>query len=223
MRINKYVALCSGMSRRAADAAIADGRVLINDSAPDAGYSVQDSDRVTLDGHAITPPVNTTTIMLNKPAGYVVSRDGQGSRTIYELLPLEYHPLKPVGRLDKDSSGLLLLTNDGDLANELTHPRNRKLKIYEVTLKQPLQPLHRQMISDYGVQLDDGPSKFELERRADDNRDWTVRMSEGRNRQIRRTFDALGYEVIKLHRLQFGNYSLTDIDPGTYVEVPPMA
>lgn len=218
MRINKYVALCTGMSRRAADTAIAEGRVLVNKKMPSSGHDVSDTDLVTLDNRAITPPANSTTIMLNKPAGYVVSRDGQGSKTIYDLLPTEYHQLKPVGRLDKDSSGLLLLTNDGNLANELTHPSNRKLKIYEVTIKQSLQPLHRQMISDIGVMLDDGPSKFELERRTDDDRDWIVKMTEGRNRQIRRTFDALGYEVIKLHRTHFGQYNLDGISSGTFIK-----
>lgn len=217
MRINKYVALCTGMSRRAADAAIADGRVLVNKLQPSSGQAISDADLVTLDNRPITPPVNSTTIMLNKPAGYVVSRDGQGSKTIYDILPAEYHQLKPIGRLDKDSSGLLLLTNDGNLANELTHPSKRKLKVYQVTLKQPLQPLHRQMISDMGVMLDDGPSKFELERRTDDDRDWTVSMAEGRNRQIRRTFDALGYEVIKLHRTQFGPYQLKDLASGSCI------
>jgi 23S rRNA pseudouridine2605 synthase len=217
MRINKYVALCTGMSRRAADAVIAEGRVMVNQKMPTSGQDVLDKDTVTLDNRAITPAVKTT-LMLNKPAGYVVSRDGQGSKTIYDLLAEEYHHLKPVGRLDKDSSGLLLLTNDGNLANELTHPRNRKLKVYQVTLKQPLQPLHRQMISDFGVQLDDGPSKFELERRDSDDRDWIVSMREGRNRQIRRTFDTLGYEVIKLHRTHFGNYQLAGLAPGTYLQ-----
>lgn len=217
MRINKYVALCTGMSRRAADAAIAEGRVSVNNQPAFQGQTLESEDSVTLDNRAITPPVNTTTIMLNKPAGYVVSRDGQGSRTIYDILPVEYHQLKAVGRLDKDSSGLLLLTNDGNLANELTHPSNRKLKVYEVTVKQPLQPLHRQMISDTGVQLDDGPSKLELERRTNDDRDWVIRMYEGRNRQIRRTFDSLGYEVIKLHRTHFGPYNLADLAPGKYI------
>lgn len=222
MRINKYVALCSGMSRRAADAAIAEARVLVNGETPTSGYAVQDDDTVTLDGKPITP-AEKTTIMLNKPAGYVVSRDGQGSQTVYDLLPEHYHHLKPIGRLDKDSSGLLLLTNDGDLANELTHPSNRKLKVYEVTVKQPLQPLHRQMISDIGVMLEDGPSKFELERRTEDDRDWVVKMAEGRNRQIRRTFDALGYEVIKLHRTHFGSYDLTGLDLGTFIQVQTVA
>jgi 23S rRNA pseudouridine2605 synthase len=209
MRINKYVASATGMSRRAADATIAEGRVLLNGIAPSSGHDVKEGERVTLDGRAITPAVKTMTIMMNKPAGYVVSRNGQGSKTIYSLLPLEYHKLKPVGRLDKDSSGLLLLTNDGGLANELTHPSNQKTKVYEISLNLPLQPLHRQMISDHGIELEDGTSKLQLERREEGNdKEWTVTMHEGRNRQIRRTFGSLGYDVVKLHRTQFGPYTL---------------
>jgi 23S rRNA pseudouridine2605 synthase len=209
MRINKYVAAASGISRRTADAFIDDGRILVNGKRPSQGHDVTENDRVTLDGQLITPDVKTTTIMLNKPAGYVCSRDGQGSKTIYELLPGSLHHLKPIGRLDKESSGLILLTNDGQLAFDLTHPSRQKQKVYEVTLLKPLQPLHRQMISDYGVELEDGPSKFELERLHDgDDKRWIIRMREGRNRQIRRTFAATGYTVIGLHRVRFGSYDL---------------
>ncbi|MEO6513597.1 MAG: pseudouridine synthase [Candidatus Saccharimonadales bacterium] len=209
MRINKFVASATGMSRRAADTAIAEGRVLLNGIVPSSGHDVKDGERVTLDNRPITPAVKTITIMMNKPVGYVVSRNGQGSRTIYSLLPLQYHKLKPVGRLDKESSGLLLLTNDGDLANELTHPSKQKVKVYQISLNLPLQPLHRQMISDHGIKLEDGNSRLQLERREEGNdKDWTVTMREGRNRQIRRTFGSLGYDVLKLHRTQFGEYTL---------------
>jgi 23S rRNA pseudouridine2605 synthase len=135
---------------------------------------------------------------------------------VYELLPSELHHLKPVGRLDKNSSGLLLLTNDGRLAQELTHPSLRKTKIYEITLDKPLQPLHRQVISDHGVLLDDGPSRFELDRIKDDTT-WRITMREGRNRQIRRTFAALGYEVTALHRTNFGHYKLGELVSGRYI------
>jgi 23S rRNA pseudouridine2605 synthase len=209
MRINKYVAASTGLSRRAADTAIAEGRVLVNGQKPGPGDDITDEDTVTLDGRAITPSVKPLTLMMNKPVGYVVSRNGQGSPTIYSLLPLQYHKLKPVGRLDKASSGLLLLTNDGNLANDLTHPSKQKVKIYEISLNLPLQPLHRQMISDHGIELEDGNSKLQLERREEGNdKDWTVTMHEGRNRQIRRTFGSLGYDVLKLHRTQFGPYTL---------------
>jgi 23S rRNA pseudouridine2605 synthase len=209
MRINKYVALATGMSRRKADDIIAQGRVKVNGQTGQPGQAISPEDTVTLDTKPITTDVKTVTIMLNKPVGYVCSRNGQGSRTIYDLLPPEYHHLKPVGRLDKDSSGLLLLTNDGDLAQELTHPSRQKAKVYEVMLDEPLQPLHRQMISDHGVMLEDGPSKFELTRLKDGDLNWQVTMHEGRNRQIRRTFSALGYTVKTLHRTRFGTYSLT--------------
>ncbi len=214
MRINKYIALSTGISRRAADTAIEQGRVLVNGTRPQSGHDVIDTDVVTLGGKPITP-ASKTTIMLNKPVGYVVSRDGQGARTIYNLLPEEYHHLKPVGRLDKESSGLLLLTNDGDLANQLTHPSNRKRKVYEVSLLSALQPLHRQMIGEIGLELEDGPSKLGLERQHESNdKDWIVTMYEGRNRQIRRTFTALRYTVIKLHRTHFGDYTLGDLQFG---------
>jgi 23S rRNA pseudouridine2605 synthase len=218
MRINKFIASATGLSRRAADGALEQNKVQVNGQRPTPGQDVGADDVVTLDGRAITPDVKTTTIMLNKPAGYVCSRAGQGSRTIYELLPANLHHLKPVGRLDKDSSGLLLMTNDGNLANELTHPSYRKNKVYEVTLNKPLQPLHRQMISDHGVMLDDGPSKFELERLTDETT-WQVTMHEGRNRQIRRTFAGLGYEVIGLNRIRFGDYRLAELSPGQWQQL----
>jgi len=217
MRINKFVALASGISRRAADAAIDQGRVLINGQPVVLGTAITDDDAVTLDGQLLAAPSKTTTIMLNKPTGCVVSRDGQGSSTIYDLLPMNLHTLKPVGRLDKYSSGLLLLTNDGELANSLTHPSRQKIKLYEIVLNKPLQPLHRQFIAERGIILDDGPSKLGLDRLKDgDDTGWRVTMHEGRNRQIRRTFSSLGYSVIKLHRVAFGEYTLDGLASGSY-------
>ena len=108
MRLNKYIALSTGLSRRAADDAIYRNRVTVNGGTPSVGQQIGDGDSVTLDGAAITPPVNTLTVILNKPVGYVCSREGQGNRTLYDLLPPELAILKPVGRLDKDSSSLIL-------------------------------------------------------------------------------------------------------------------
>ncbi len=221
MRINKFVALSTGMGRRAADAAIEAGRVRINNKQSAIGQTVTPTDTVTLDGNVIMLPTSYTTIILYKPVGYVCSRNGQGSKTVYDLLPKQLHSLKPVGRLDKDSSGLLLMTNDGNLAHELTHPSHHKTKIYDIKLDKPLMPLHRQMISDYGITLEDGLSKLQLERLQDGNEtSWRVAMHEGRNRQIRRTFAALGYTVKKLHRIQFGTYLLNDLKPGEFQYVP---
>jgi len=230
MRINKFVAASSDLSRRAADEAIAAGRVLVNGQKTLPGQNIAAGDTVTLDNLAITPAVKSITIMLNKPRGYIVSRDGQGSKTIYDLLPLEYQRLNPVGRLDKDSSGLLLLTNDGQLAHSLTHPSRHKVKIYEVTLDKPLEPLHQQMISDHGIVLEDGSSKFMIEKIAEDVNLpravtkgqvplYRITMHEGRNRQIRRTFSALGYTVQTLHRTHFGSFTLNDLPKGAVITI----
>lgn len=223
MRINKFLAAAIGVSRRAADTIIARGEVTINGAQPTVGQTVSANDVVKLRDRVLTLDTPLT-IVMNKPTGYVVSRDGQGSATIYDLLPKKYHALKPVGRLDKNSSGLLVLTTDGQLAHKLTHPSFRKVKVYEVTVSKPLQPLHRQMISDYGVQLDDGPSKLQLERiHEHSDTEWMIRMSEGRNRQIRRTFEALGYTVIRLHRTMFGPLSLDQLRIGQITEISPPA
>lgn len=184
---------------------------MLNGRQATAGADVGDSDVVTLDGQVLTMPAETITVILNKPAGYVCSRDGQGSRTVYDLLPPELHHLKTVGRLDKDSSGLLLLTDDGELANRLTHPRYGKEKVYEITLDKPLKDEDRGQITK-GVELDDGISRLRVTGAGD--KSLTVAMSEGRNRQIRRTFAALGYDVRSLHRIQFGTYKLNDLKPG---------
>jgi 23S rRNA pseudouridine2605 synthase len=224
MRINKYIAQATGLSRRKADEAIAQGRATVNNRVATPGQDVTTSDTVCLDNRAVTPPEKTITIMLNKPTGYVVSRNGQGSKTIYDLLPPKYHHLKPIGRLDKDSSGLLLLTNDGQLAQELTHPRYEKTKIYEVELDRPLTPdaLHRLQT---GVQLEDGSSHLDVHRlllgettgsKRPSVKTYRIQMHEGRNRQIRRTFATLGYKVTVLHRTHFGDYQLLSLAAGTY-------
>lgn len=195
------------------------GRVRINDKPATLGARFSASDTVTLDGKPIaTEQAQYRYVALHKPAGYLCSRRSQGGDpTIYELLPADLRALKPVGRLDRDSSGLILLTNDGDFAFRMTHPKFAKTKLYEVTLDQDLAPLHQQMISDFGVDLEDGRSELGLMRLSDTNRtDWQVTMSEGRNRQVRRTFAALGYTVVKLHRTHFGSYALGDIKAGEY-------
>ncbi len=222
MRINLFVAQATGLSRRAADQAIAAGRITVNGQPAQVGNHVTATDVVTLDGRPIIPLVKRQTITLNKPAGYVCSRVGQGSQTIYDLLPPELHNLKPVGRLDKDSSGLLLLTNDGKLAHKLTHPSFSKQKIYAVELNKPLTNEDFMKVTQSGVNIGDNrASRFQLKKPGNSHRDlakhsdklihnsaFLVTISEGRNRQIRRTFAALGYRVTRLHRIQFGPYQL---------------
>jgi len=219
MRINKYLALSSGLSRRSVDKLIEAKKILVNGKLATLGQQVEAEDEVKLNNQIQILPEVFTTIILNKPRGYVVTRISQDDTpTIYKLIDPKYHNLKPVGRLDKDSSGLLLLTNDGDLANKLTHPSNLKIKVYLVTLDKNLEPIHQQMISDYGIKLEDGISKLRVAK-LEDSKHLEIRMSEGRNRQIRRTFEALGYKVLDLHRTAFGEYSLQNIKEGQYIEV----
>ena len=218
LRLNKYLALQLGVSRREADNMIDAKRVTINGKATTLGARFSDGDKIAVDGKVLGSKVAYRYVALNKPSGYVCSRAQQDANpTIYEILPPSLHDLKTVGRLDLDSSGLILLSNDGDFTYEMTHPRFSKVKIYNVRLESALSPLHQQMISDYGVILEDGPSKMQLERMNEvDRKSWIVTMREGRNRQIRRTFGSLGYTVLKLHRTNFGNYAIGDLEEGKF-------
>jgi 23S rRNA pseudouridine2605 synthase len=224
LRLNKYLALRLCVSRREADNLIDSQKVTINGKLANLGARFSEGDKISVDGKELTGKTEFQYISLNKPVGYVCSRKQQGeSPTIYELLPEKYHHLKPVGRLDRNSSGLVLLTNDGDFAYQMTHPSFNKTKIYNVRLENNLAPIHQQMISDHGVTLEDGPSKFTLERMNEtDRKSWIITMHEGRNRQIRRTFGALGYTVEKLHRTNFGNYALGDIKLGELEVIKPL-
>jgi pseudouridine synthase len=217
MRINRYIALATGISRRQADRLVQDSKVRINDLPAQLSDHVTTTDAVFINKKRIFLPLKPTTIMLNKPVGYVCSRNGQGSKTIYNLLPPEHQNLKPVGRLDKDSSGLLLLTDDGQLAHELTHPKFNKDKVYEVVLDSVLQEVDRIKLAE-GIQLKDGLSKLQPRPMDRTDRKWQVTLQEGRNRQIRRTFAALGYTVKTLHRTHFGDYTLKNLATGLYTK-----
>lgn len=223
IRLNKFLAEQLGLSRRQADDAIAAGRVKVSGKVAILGTRVNPDDIILFDNRPVAKDVKYVYLGLNKPVGHICSRKRQGEvPTIYELLPPEYQNLKTVGRLDKDSSGLILLTNDGDFAFQMTHPKFHKTKLYEVSLDQPLAPLHQQMIADYGVEISDGVSKMGLAKLDDDRKNWLVTLHEGRNRQIRRTFAALGYTVVKLHRIQFGPYQLSGLETGNFTEVPKL-
>jgi len=212
MRINRFVALATGISRREADDLIADGQIKINGQLATLGARVEDKDKVTKDGKALKPK-KFEYLLLNKPVDYVCSQKAQGEhQTIYDLIPEKYRHLQVAGRLDYDSSGVLLLTNDGQAAFELTHPKFAKAKIYELEIDQPLKKADQEKIES-GVNLEDGSSKLELE---GSKTNWIVTMAEGRNRQIRRTFAALGYEVVKLHRTSLGQYTLDLLDEKQY-------
>lgn len=219
VRLNKYLAHTTGMSRREADEAISDGRVLVNNKTARLGAIVQPSrDSISINNQdVVARPKHYTYLLLNKPVGYVCSRKQQGDApTIYELLPRQYHHLKVAGRLDKDSCGLVLLTDDGDAIYNLTHPKFAKQKIYHVGLNKPLKAADKRMIND-GIELEDGTSKLEVEKlKSKKPNMFKVTMHEGRNRQIRRTFRALGYTVTHLERQQLGGLVITDIKSGEY-------
>ena len=240
-RLNKFIALALGISRREADTMVGQGKVRINNLPARIGQHVSASDDVRV-GDKKLKTADYQYILLHKPSGYVCSRKQQGDTpTIYSLLPSDLSHLKPVGRLDKDSSGLLILTNDGDFAHRMTHPKFRKSKIYEIEIDKPLSEKDFRKITEIGVDIGELKlSKFQLVARHQSSviskttiqepsdwrlgtKDWSVTLREGRNRQIRRTFSALGYEVIRLHRTAFGNFSLAKypLDAGKWQELPP--
>ena len=228
VRLNKYLAERLGVSRREADELIDAGRITINGRTATLGdrvnveaRGIDKIDKVCYNNKAVPEKASYSYIAFNKPVGYVCSRHAQGpAPTIYDLLPKDFYALKTVGRLDKDSSGLILLTNDGDFAFSMTHPSFRKNKVYEVELDKKLQPLHQQMIMEHGVEIGDGVSRFKIIHDGM-GAHYIVILSEGRNRQIRRTFAALGYKVVGLHRTQFGKYELGEIKPGKYAIIKP--
>lgn len=221
MRLNKFIANNTQYSRRSADVLIEQGRVRINHVTASVTSEFTSDDDIYLDNIKISiKNIEPVVVLLNKPEGYVCSKYGQGSKTIYSLLPAQYQDLNIAGRLDKDSSGLVVLTNDGDLLYKLTHPSQEKLKVYEAYLNKPLTKFDWQTIHENGVILKDGPSKLFLERLQEDNeKKWQISMHEGRNRQIRRTFGALGYRVVKLRRTQLANYNLANIKTGQMLHI----
>lgn len=220
MRLNKFLAVNLGVSRREADELIGTGKVKIDGKIAEIGARMIGGAQISV-CDKIVGNKKIVYFALYKPAGYVCSRKKQGEApTIYDILPKSMRALKTVGRLDKETSGLILLTNDGDFVFKMTHPKFLKEKVYEVILDRDLAPLHQQMISDFGVQLADGASKLGLTRLSPNSqRQWQIKMSEGRNRQIRRTFEALGYKVVRLHRTNFGKYTLMNLGPGEWREV----
>jgi len=218
MRINQFVAGAGGLSRRNADAAISAGRVTVAGRTATLGETVAaDAGDISLDGRLLKAPATSICIMLNKPAGYISSRTRQGKTpTVYELLPTGLQNLRLAGRLDRDSSGLLLLADDGDFLYRYSHPSAGKRKVYEITLSRPFAPAGRDHLAR-GVELSDGPSHVTLEHA--DGRHLTVSLATGRNRQLRRTFGALGYTIERLHRTAIGPYQLGALPEGVWREI----
>lgn len=220
MRINRFIAMATGLSRRAADAAVAAGRVGIDGRPAVLGDIAETGNVVTLDNKPVTLPDGFRLVMLNKPVGYVSSRTRQGSDpTLYQLLPRPMRALRIAGRLDRDSSGLILLTDDGDFIYRHTHPSFNKLKVYDVTLSHDLSLQDRDRLSA-GVILTDGPSRLQVVRA--NGPEVRVSLCEGRNRQVRRTFGALGYDTVGLHRTSIGPYELGDLPEGAWKQITPL-
>jgi len=215
MRLNQFLAKHTELSRRSADTAISAGRVTVNGKIPEIGQLFSESDIIELDG-APLKQLKTTTIMLNKPIKTICSKVQQGNvQTVYNLLPEELQHLTYVGRLDKDTSGLLIMSNDGDLIQAVTHPSHQVVKQYEAQLPRMLRPQDQQAL-EAGIELEDGLSKLEVSGKG---RDWLIKIHEGRNRQIRRTFEALGYDLDRLHRSKVGKLTLGMLKTGEYREI----
>jgi len=226
MRLNKYIATYSNLSRRKADAAIESGNVIVNRKNAHVGMNVSDEDAVIVYGSKILPiKRKATTVILNKPEGYVCSKNGQGSPTVYDLLQPGMQDLNIAGRLDKDSSGLVVMTNDGQLLQELSHPSYNKEKVYEVALNSKPSAHLLSEVRNTGVDIGDGrPSKMKIVPLKPKKFDrmstsFTVTLTEGRNRQIRRTFESLKFKVLKLHRIALGPYELNDLKPEQFKEL----
>jgi len=217
MRLAKYLAHAGVASRRSAETLIAAGRVTVDGQlVTDPARDVSEHSRVALDGRTLAGSEPRVLLALHKPVGVVSSaRDTHGRPTVLDLVPAEGLRLYPVGRLDLDSSGLILLTNDGELANRLMHPRYEVPKTYRARLGGG--PISRAELSALreGVELEDGPTAPARVRRVGD-REIELTIHEGRNRQVRRMCEAVGHPVLELVRTRFGPLSLGDLEPGAH-------
>lgn len=227
MRVNKYLALCGCGSRRSVESLITAGRVQINgQTVTNLATLVGDNDTVTVNGRPVTPPNQQVYIMLNKPTGVVsTTRDPQGRPTVLDVLyqnPQQYakllHSVRlyPVGRLDYQTSGLLLLTNDGALTKHLTHPSTHVEKVYHATVDRPVTPAELATLSA-GVVIDDrrtAPANFVY--LGHDHTKIQITIHEGRNRQIRKMFATLHIDVKTLTRVQEGRLQLGNLPVGAW-------
>lgn len=212
MRLAKYLAHSGVASRRASEELIAAGRVTIAGAVvTDPARDVDETSGVAVDGRVVGPEPRETWI-LNKPLNVTSTADEPGRRRAVTDLVATERRLYPVGRLDADSTGLILLTNDGELANLLTHPRYGVPKAYRARLTGPIGEREIERLRD-GVELDDGPTApAEVRRRGDREVEITIR--EGRNRQVRRMIERVGNRVAALERVRFGSLELGDLGTG---------
>jgi 23S rRNA pseudouridine2605 synthase len=221
VRLQKYLAQAGVASRRHSETLIAAGRVRVNGAvASEPGTRVEpERDVVEVDGRRVRPAA-TEWLVLHKPAGYLSTRnDPQGRRTLYELLPPPKRRLFSVGRLDRDSEGLILLTNDGDVAQRLLHPRHEVEREYDVEVDAPLGDDALQRLAR-GVQLEDGPARAECVERVGPAR-VVLALREGRKREVRRMMEAVGRGVVRLRRIRYGPIRLGALPAGRWRRLAP--
>ncbi|MEO5509578.1 MAG: pseudouridine synthase [Longimicrobiales bacterium] len=220
VRLQKFLSQAGVASRRASEAMILSGQVAVNGKVViELGTKVDpDADHVTVDGRDITP-APPEWIALHKPQGYLTTRhDPRGGRTVYDLLPERARGLFYVGRLDRDSEGLILFTNDGDAANNMLHPRNAVERIYQVEVGGSVPKRLADKLRK-GVRLEDGMARAHKARVFDEQAGKTrveVSLLEGRKREVRRMFDVAGYPVRRLLRTQYGPVELGDLPVGQW-------
>jgi 23S rRNA pseudouridine2605 synthase len=217
MRLGKYLAHAGVASRRAAEQMIAAGRVTVaGETVIDPARDVDDDSAVAVDGRPLNGPEPRIVYALHKPVGVVsTARDTHARTTVIDLLPAGGLRLYPIGRLDADSSGLILLSNDGELANRLTHPRYEVPKTYRARIAGgPISNAALQALRT-GVQLEDGPTAPARARRLGADR-IELTIHEGRNRQVRRMCAAVGHPVLELVRTGFGPLALGDLKAGDH-------
>lgn len=224
VRLNKYISSAGICSRRDADELIEQGKVIVNGKkVTELGYLVGDKDKVFIDGKLIQPKKHEY-YKFYKPAGYITtSEDEKGRKTIYDVLPENMKTLKPVGRLDKDSTGLLIMTNDGDLINDLTHPSVKVPKVYIVRIDGKINQNHiNQMAS--GIEIEEGKIAYaEVDVIEVSNKStlMEVVLYQGLNRQIRKMFDFLGFQVESLKRIQHATIQLEGLKKGEFKPIKP--
>lgn len=218
MRINKYLASSGVASRRECDKLIVEGRVSVNGKTATIGVDINDGDQVTVDGKPVGIKKNEYYI-LNKPKGYICSvSDDKGRKTVLDLMPPNVGRIYPVGRLDYDSEGLLILTTDGELAQHLTHPSNSVPKTYLVRIEGTITESALNPIRS-GIEIDGYVTKKCKAHIVETNKEYTkihITLTEGKNREIRKMFNAIGKEVSLLKRIKIGEINLSGLDRGAY-------
>ena len=218
IRLNKYLADCGVGSRRECDRLIADGVVKINGKVAALGATVSENDRVTVNDKRVGDKQKNYYLMLHKPKGYVTTvKDDLGRKTVMDLIDVKAR-LYPVGRLDYDTEGLLILTNDGDLANRLTHPRNEVNKTYIARISGVLAEKERIQL-EKGVLIDGvktAPARVKILKQDQHHTRCEVTIREGRNRQVKKMFEAVGKEVEFLKRVAVGELRLGGLKRGEY-------